>query len=203
MRKLALTAACALAQYATVAGAVEIDVTTMEFYPPGSTSPAHVNDTVEGSINFDTGTGSINSGTTPFFGNDWNATVVETWNTPGTYNFADSSTYSYDFVLAENQYAAGLMFNWSVNNDIPVLAAFDCTGGTTCTAMDADGDGLPGTAMDTLPFQGQTPAFSGQIVDTGGGNGGTPPPAVPIPAAVWLFGSGLLGLVGVGRKKLR
>ena len=26
-------------------------------------------------------------------------------------------------------------------------------------------------------------------------------PAVPIPAAVWLFGSGLLGLVGVARKK--
>ena len=26
-------------------------------------------------------------------------------------------------------------------------------------------------------------------------------PAVPIPAAVWLFGSGLLGLVGVARRK--
>jgi hypothetical protein len=26
-------------------------------------------------------------------------------------------------------------------------------------------------------------------------------PAVPVPAAVWLFGSGLLGLVGVARKK--
>jgi len=28
-----------------------------------------------------------------------------------------------------------------------------------------------------------------------------PPDAVPVPAAVWLFGSGLLGLVGLGRKK--
>lgn len=28
-----------------------------------------------------------------------------------------------------------------------------------------------------------------------------PPPAVPVPAAVWLFGSGLLGLVGVARRK--
>jgi hypothetical protein len=27
------------------------------------------------------------------------------------------------------------------------------------------------------------------------------PPAVPVPAAVWLFGSGLLGLVGVARRK--
>lgn len=29
----------------------------------------------------------------------------------------------------------------------------------------------------------------------------TPGPVVPIPAAVWLFGSGLLGLVGVARRK--
>jgi len=28
-----------------------------------------------------------------------------------------------------------------------------------------------------------------------------PPAAVPVPAAVWLFGSGLLGLVGVARRK--
>lgn len=28
-----------------------------------------------------------------------------------------------------------------------------------------------------------------------------PPPSVPVPAAVWLFGSGLLGLVGVARRK--
>jgi len=27
------------------------------------------------------------------------------------------------------------------------------------------------------------------------------PPAVPVPAAVWLFGSGLLGLVGIARRK--
>ena len=28
-----------------------------------------------------------------------------------------------------------------------------------------------------------------------------PAPAVPVPAAVWLFGSGLIGLVGVARRK--
>jgi hypothetical protein len=31
--------------------------------------------------------------------------------------------------------------------------------------------------------------------------GNTPPPPVPLPAAVWLFGSGLLGLVGVSRRR--
>jgi hypothetical protein len=31
---------------------------------------------------------------------------------------------------------------------------------------------------------------------------GSGPPPVPLPAAVWLFGSGLLGLAGIGRRKL-
>ena len=29
----------------------------------------------------------------------------------------------------------------------------------------------------------------------------TPPPEIPVPAAVWLFGSGLIGLVGVARRR--
>jgi hypothetical protein len=33
------------------------------------------------------------------------------------------------------------------------------------------------------------------------GNLCAPPPTVPVPAAVWLFGSGLLGLVGVARRR--
>lgn len=32
-------------------------------------------------------------------------------------------------------------------------------------------------------------------------NGGVTPPPVPLPAAVWLFGSGLMGLVGVSRRR--
>lgn len=31
--------------------------------------------------------------------------------------------------------------------------------------------------------------------------GGQPPEPIPVPAAVWLFGSGLVGLVGVARRK--
>jgi hypothetical protein len=34
-----------------------------------------------------------------------------------------------------------------------------------------------------------------------GGTTTPPPPPVPLPAAVWLFGSGLLGLLGVGRRR--
>ena len=35
----------------------------------------------------------------------------------------------------------------------------------------------------------------------GGGDGGSPPAEVPVPAAVWLFGSGLIGLVGIARRR--
>jgi len=31
----------------------------------------------------------------------------------------------------------------------------------------------------------------------------TPPSAVPVPAAAWLFASGLMGLIGVSRRKYR
>ena len=30
-----------------------------------------------------------------------------------------------------------------------------------------------------------------------------PPPAVPVPAAVWLLGSGLIGLLGLARRRIR
>ncbi|MCG6936681.1 MAG: hypothetical protein LJE83_00715 [Gammaproteobacteria bacterium] len=47
--------------------------------------------------------------------------------------------------------------------------------------------------QDTPPF-GFTPEFtSGAIIN---------PTVVPVPAALWLFGSGLLGLVGVARRRV-
>lgn len=88
-------------------------------------------------------------------------------------------------------------------------------------SLDADGDGVLGTAMATGPFTGFTPYFAGiaTIVEFCVDNSGrlctsmppdlgisrlTPsavPSAVPVPAAVWLFGSGLLGLAGVARRR--
>ena len=80
-------------------------------------------------------------------------------------------------------------FDWSVNTNIPVVVHFDTT--TTPLVwdgtLDGDADGIPGTAMTAGPFAGFSPTFTLT--------------AVPIPAAVWLFGSGLLGLVGVARRR--
>ena len=70
----------------------------------------------------------------------------------------------------------------------------------------------------TLTFSPDFSSFTGTAVgaDVGGGSGGTATgntwysynftgtaaqPAVPVPAAAWLFGSGLMGLAGVARRR--
>ena len=108
-------------------------------------------------------------------------------------------TGSYSYTLSNpGMFGVHTFFDWSTNIDIPVLAVLQVTAGNpmtgpaTVASVDSDGDGAPGTAMATAPFKDQTPAFAGVMV---------PVAAVPVPAAVWLFGSGLLGLVGVARRK--
>lgn len=67
-------------------------------------------------------------------------------------------------------------------------------------SQDGDGDGIMGIPMAAGgPFAGFRANFNANlnpiadIKDI--------PTAVPVPAAVWLFGSGLLGLVGIARRK--
>ena len=78
--------------------------------------------------------------------------------------------------------------NWNANN-------FDQGGAFTGTTV---GDELSGTfdiAWTSLivggAFDGQTGTYAAQGTYS----------AVPVPAAVWLFGSGLVGLVGVARRR--
>ena len=133
--------------------------------------------------------------------------------TPGITLSTAVRGYSFDLTNA-GQFGAGIFFDWSVNLDIPVLATLQITSDPTnpvLTVVSFDGrvsainpptmlggkpytyipspDNVPGNRMLVGPFPNQTPAFGGTM---------TP---VPIPAAVWLFGSGLLGLVGVARRK--
>ena len=59
--------------------------------------------------------------------------------------------------------------------------------------VDGDGDGIMGIPMAAGgPFEFFNAGFNATMAPT---------PKVPVPAAVWLFGSGLMGLVGVARRK--
>jgi len=66
----------------------------------------------------------------------------------------------------------------------------DGLGNLTMLTLDADGDGVIGTRL-----AGVLPAIVNLQWD------GSAVSAVPVPAAVWLLGSGLMGLVGVARKR--
>jgi hypothetical protein len=71
--------------------------------------------------------------------------------------------------------------------------------GSTATLYALTANGQSGTSNSTT-----TPELTVSLTQTGlvySALGGGSPPPVPLPAAVWLLGSGLLGLAGVGRRK--
>ncbi len=90
---------------------------------------------------------------------------------------APGTTNSYTFTLtAPGQYALATFFDWSSNEDIPVLSGHQITAinmgatssitvGTSLDIGDAGtaGEGVPGTAMKTSPFPDQSPTFEGDI----------------------------------------
>jgi len=69
-------------------------------------------------------------------------------------------------------------------------------GGTAQTLFGFTGNGTTG-ALQSYVLGSATLAANGTLSFSG--NGGTAP--VPLPAAAWLFGSGLMGLVGVSRRR--
>jgi hypothetical protein len=102
---------------------------------------------------------------------------------------------------------------WSSLSAIPMTGgAWDATSGKGYIGATTDGvavfqwDGTDGGAY-TLDYHATVPV--GDPSNFGGIQyelhleGFVTTAAVPVPAAVWLFGSGLLGLVGVARRKIR
>jgi len=89
--------------------------------------------------------------------------------------------------------------NWFGASATPIYS----TGlGTVATLYTLSASGIGPTNASTItPTLGVSLTANGLVYSAigGGGGGGTPP--VPLPAAVWLLGSGLLGLAGVGRRK--
>lgn len=64
----------------------------------------------------------------------------------------------------------------------------------TASCLIADGTGIGGDPMDNGPFPNYSANFDILSIHI-------TPSEIPVPAAVWLLGSGLLGLVGVARRR--
>lgn len=101
----------------------------------------------------------------------WSGTSAQ-----GSFNYDDSIAS-----MTSNQIAVGSYWSWNGAEEIAHLDIFDCITGV-CTGV--------GVGHQNGPAVGTVLIFSG--TDTS---------FVPVPSAVWLMGSGLLGLVGLARRK--
>lgn len=156
------------------------------------------------------------SSSTTFFGHNWTAHDIQTF-APGTYSFAyGTAGATFTMTVGAGQLGGHMLFNWNGNNNIDVFELWgvnDGNGvfGSAPGSNNPSGsimyhgannpDGFTATqgwglvSLDTMmpagPFAGDKANF----------NMGTLVAAVPLPSAAWLFGSGLLGLAAIGRRK--
>jgi hypothetical protein len=140
------------------------------------------------------------------------------WDWNGTYDNPDHYNVDIFVVFAQNSiFGSGLLYStqrdarwhptcdFGYTNTITKNCLYDGLGYGSAgvptanqiwmlASTDPDGDGVMGIPMASggvMP--GWSPNFNANLTAT--------PDPVPIPAAVWLFGSGLLGLVGVARRR--
>ena len=179
-----MTAAVALGLGTGAAQATVYNMTYMDF----SGVPQVIDTQVSGSVDTVAQTGTFVSGPAGFFGHAWTATMTSAFTGAATaWNYSGgtgaSATGTYNFTLAAGQTAMGLLFDWNTSVGIPVLNIINADG----SGVDSNGNGHIGDSMCCGPFAGSPVGFQGTVV--------------PVPAAVWLFGSGLIGLVGVARRR--
>lgn len=162
----------------------QIEITNMLF---GATNYA------SGGSLYDGGSGFLHS-IDPFFYHTWTG-AQQTVFMDSTGIFSGSSAQgAYDYsaeisAMTTDQIAVGIFFNWGGQNEIAVLEIFDCVSSGIFGQASCSGNGI---AMDNGPFQGSVATFSGI--------GYSAIPDVPVPAAGWLMGSGILGLVALARR---
>lgn len=161
----------------------------------------------------------------PFFGFPWTAHHIRVFGS-GSYKFDSSCTVTQieagtavcgggpglDLTVGAGQVGAHMLFDWNVEENIDVALLWDVDGVFTSTSTgelyqgpagsppaldtvynlvsrDVDADGIAGAGIVDGAFEGFSANFNLRT---------TP---VPLPAAVWLLASGLIGLIGLARRK--
>ncbi len=190
MKKILIASVTALALLASTNSKASIEITNMLFInEPGGFEQTL---TATGTLYSD-GSGSLTADL--FLGELFTATQETMfmdstgfWSgTTGSVNAADEE-FDYDDEIAamsNEQIAVGLFFEWN-NNPMAVLAIFDCTGSGTVEDPVTDCTGASPVTMDNGVFIGSSITIN----------------AVPVPAAAWLMGSGLLVLMRFARRRL-
>lgn len=92
-----------------------------------------------------------------------------------------------------------MVFNSNIQAASLTWDGTDITGGTI--TFDAEAGTGQKALIDIDYDAGTFDIYSGDVISAGAYGAGGTINAVPVPAAAWLFGSALVGLVGVGRKR--
>ena len=136
---------------------------------------------------------------------------MERFGFPNFFSYLDNSIWNVDnsaTIAGQGDATTGALDAWTTGSDTNFTPGTPGTvsgsgsgsaltaagpGSWTGTVVNFGNVGAAWTAFDGTPYSEK---FNITV------NGTAAPPAViPVPAAVWLFGSGLIGLVGVARRK--
>lgn len=147
-------------------------------------------------------TGKVDGSESPAIDNPWNF-----FGNTGMHSLTSAISVISDFGSTKTLDFSGWGVNWGDFGNSPV----GNSGGTinmpgvatiVCSTSSCSDSSTYTLDMD-VHVPAAFPSVPYSIHLEGHVNGGTTttPPAVPVPAAAWLFGSGLVGLVGVARRR--
>jgi hypothetical protein len=151
---------------------------------------------LSGTIDYTDG-GTLTFGANTFAGTPWTMFGTSVEMTAGNYSITNG-TSTLNYTVGAGQIGAQAHMNWgNFPGYTDMLIAFvwnySDSGGVRTLTPGATGPGTNGGGVTMVNgFKGFTPVVNMTT------NTAAP---VPVPAAAWLFGSGLLGLVGVARRK--
>lgn len=199
--KIALIYVSLLISTSVNSATYDVSGTFISRNPPGD--QVGVTDNTVSGIYDDT-TGSLNLETfQPHFGLLWAAEgqiygegnwLFETCPADGSTHCTAPAPLS--MTVDENQWGGHFLIDWGsvgINMDSVNVwdVSTDLSGTIHLASTDPDGDGILGTPMVDGALIGYSWSFDLTLA----------PQVVPVPPAVWLFGSGLLGLIGISRRK--
>lgn len=175
-----------------------------------------------GSTNFNMSLASASS--YPFFSYTWTAHNIRVFG-PGTYTFnVDCTTAQLNagtcvpnadpsrnltMTVGAGQIGAHILWDWntSLNIDIVNVWSQNAVFGPSPLYPGPVGSNSPDKVWDLMSTDGNgdgingIPMIDGPFIANGGFSANFNLSAVPLPAAFWLFGSGLLGLSGLIRRR--
>lgn len=169
---------------------------------------------ISGSGSYSNSPALINDGTIPLQGSWWrDATNVYWTGTTPAFTLDYGATYTIEGVVVSVDNNDDYSVQWSADNATwnTLFNIFSGYGEVNSGGMDTlssvTGDPQYVAGMAFTPVQARYLRISAtggdDMYSVGEVQAFEPPASVPIPAAAWLFGSGLAGLMGVARRRNR